>query len=81
MNTKNVNKLVIIPLVFILVLTLSITYALFAKNVNTNNRNITLSSINKYIGIYGPNKNNIELNKDYTFTIENRGTIDAGYEL
>ena len=81
MKTKNVNKLVIIPLVFILVLTLSITYALFTKEVNTNNRNITLSSINKYIGIYGPNKNNIELNKDYTFTIENRGSIGSGYEI
>ena len=81
MNTKNVNKLVIVPLVFILVLTLSITYALFAKNVNTNNRSITLSSGNKFIGIYGSNKNNIELNKDYTFTIENRGSIGSGYEI
>ena len=80
-NTKNVNKLVIVPLVFILVLTLSITYALFAKNVNTNNRSITLSSGNKFIGIYGSNKNNIELNKDYTFTIENRGSIGSGYEI
>ena len=81
MNTKNVNKLVIVPLVFILVLTLSITYALFTKEVNTNNRKITLSSVDKYIGIYGTNKNNIELNKDYTFTIENRGTTDAAYQL
>lgn len=69
MNTKNINKLVIIPLVFILVLTLSITYVLFTKDVNTNDRSITLSSINKYIGKYGSNKNNIELNKDYIFTI------------
>ena len=81
MLTKKINKLVVAPLVFILILTIGITYALFTKNVNTKDRMITLSTINKFIGIYGSNKNNIELNKDYTFTIENRGAIDAGYQL
>lgn len=80
MNTKNVNILVIIPLVFILVLTFSITYALFNKDVDTS-RTITMSTTDKYVGVYGENKDNIELNNNYTFTIENKSAGSANYQL
>ena len=74
------NKIVIIPLLVLVVLVIGTSYAFYTKTSETN-RQITLKTGKTYIGIYGENKENIELNKDYTFTIENRGSIGSGYEV
>ena len=77
---KNIRVL-ILPLIGIVTMILGISYALYTKNISTNNRTISMTSGNKYVGVYGENKNNIELGNTYTFTIENRGSVDAGFEL
>ena len=74
------NKIVIIPLLVLVVLVIGTSYAFYTKSEDTE-RKITVSSGNKYIGIYGDNKENIELNKEYSFTIENRGIVNTGYEV
>ena len=74
------NKIIIIPLLVLVVLVIGTSYAFYTKSEDTE-RKITVSSGNKYIGIYGDNKENIELNKEYSFTIENRGIVNTGYEV
>lgn len=80
---RKIHVLIIIPLLLTLVLFMGITFALYTQTVPTN-RTISLTTGTKYIGIYGQNgsdKNKIGLNQTYTFTIENRGVEDSGYEL
>lgn len=78
---KRVNLLIIVPLlVTVLVVGLGVTYALFTKSVNSN-KIISVASGTKYIGIYGEGKNNLQIGNTYTFTVENRGVEDSGYEL
>ena len=74
------NKIIIIPLLVLVVLVIGTSYAFYTKTSDTN-RKISLTTGNKYVGVYGDNKDSIELNKDYTFTIENRGIVNTGYEV
>lgn len=77
---QKINMLIIIPLLITFTLTITITYAFFKKTIKTDSL-ISIKTGTKYIGIYGENKNNIELGKSYTFTIENRGLEAASYKL
>ncbi len=71
---------IMIPLFLMLVVVIGVTYALFTQDIETGEV-ITLKTGEKYVGIYGEGKDNILLNKDYTFTIENRGNVETGYEV
>ncbi len=76
-----INLFVIVPLLLTVILIGGgITYALFTKTVNTD-KEIIVGTGTKYIGIYGEGKNDIQLGKRYTFTVENRGVVSSGYEL
>ena len=76
-----INQLVIVPLLLTVVLLgVGLTYALFTKTVNPD-KEIAVRTGTKYIGIYGEGKNDIQIGSHYTFTIENRGIEDSGYEI
>ncbi len=80
MKDNNIKKYIIVILLMLVVLVSGTTYALFTKTVNTKGV-ITIKSGKRYIGIYGPDKENMGLNVTYTFTIENRGTEEASYQV
>ena len=67
-------------LVLSIVLIGGTTYALFTKSVATS-KILSMQSGTRYIGIYGSNKENINLNVTYNFSIENRGLESASYNL
>ncbi len=67
-------------LVLSIVLIGGTTYALFTKSVVTS-KILSMQSGTRYIGIYGSNKENINLNVTYNFSIENRGLESASYNL
>ena len=80
MKDNNVRKYIIVILLMLVVLVCGTTYALFTKTVNTE-KVITIKTGKRYIGIYGPDKENLGLNVTYTFTIENRGVEEASYQV
>ncbi len=80
MKDKNMRKFIIVPLLLLVVLVIGTTYALFTKTLDTA-KVISIKTGTKYIGIYGPDKENMGLNVTYTFTIENRGTEEASYQV
>ncbi len=80
MKDNNMKKFIIVPLLLLVVLVIGTTYALFTKTVNTE-KVISIRTGTRYIGIYGPDKENLGLNVTYTFTIENRGTEEASYQV
>lgn len=78
---EKVNLFVIVPLLLTVILVgLGVTYALFTKTISPD-KNITVGTGVRYIGIYGEGKNNVQVGNTYTFTIENRGVVDSGYEV
>ena len=80
MKENSVRKYIIVVLLMLVILVIGTTYALFTKSVDTKGT-VTLKSGTRYIGIYGPDKENIGLNVTYTFTIENRGIEEASYQV
>lgn len=79
MKDIKVKLVIIMPLILLVILIVSFSYAYLSKEVDTNN--ISMNTGDKYIGVFGDNKNNIELNNEYDFNIENRGSNDAGYSI
>ena len=69
-----------VPLILMLVVVVGITYALFTQDIDTE-KTITVTTGDKYVGIYGDDKDNIELNNIYTFNIVNKGNSETGYEI
>lgn len=69
-----------VPLVLMLVVVIGVTYALFTQDIDTE-RTITVTTGDKYVGIYGEDKDNIELNNIYTFNVVNKGNSETGYEI
>ncbi len=80
MKDNNIRKFIIVPLLLLVVLVIGTTYALFTKTVDTD-KVISIKTGTKYIGIYGPDKENMGLDVTYTFTIENRGRENASYQV
>ncbi len=80
--TKNkiIYAFIVSIFIFGVILSLKGTYALFNKTISSN-KVIAIKTGTRYIGIYGENKENIELGQTYTFTIENRGSENASYRL
>ena len=69
-----------VPLVLMLVVVVGVTYALFTQDIDTE-KTITVTTGDKYVGIYGEDRDNIELNDIYTCNIVNKGNSETGYEI
>ena len=80
MQKERVNNIIIVPLLASVIIMLGSTYALYNKTVEIE-KTVKINTGTKYIRLSEEGKEEITTNKEYTFTVENKGSEIASYYL